>query len=1491
MTTSPTDRLTPAQRAELAVRLSGRRGAAQPGPQTPPADPATADPASGHPTAGHPLSLTQYRMWLAEQSAPEGSAAYTVPVALRLTGPLDSDRLRTCLDLLAERHLALRTRFVQEAGVPRQLFDLPTRVPLEIRHLPDGEGRLDQALAEEAGRSFPLDGPPYVRAVLLAVAPHEHVLVLALHHSVCDGWSLEILIRDLLAGYGAPGAPEVPAPAAQHLDYALWEHSPEGRAELALHAGHWARQHEHLAEAPPLPFTREGGRGGEAAGEQALPTAAVQMPAHVVTDVREFARSQGATTHAVWLAAFAATWHLTTGARSVPVGVPAANRISDRYDRAVGAFVSTMPLVLRIHPGSTFAELVGQATEALLTGATRPVAPLAAEGSPVTAPAAVFVLNGEDTRPRECGPLTVELLPIRVEGSQGELTVQLVERDSGVSCMLAGSPERYAAGGLARMSRAIRRCLEVVLAAPDTVLASVDPRDPQEAALVAAMSSAPPAPSLGLPYEAFSHWVERTPEAFAVRDSATGDLSYRQLAERTARFASALHMAGVRPGMPVAIHVAPSADYLALALAAWRLGGWIVPLRTEDPAARVHDLLRVCGARFLVHGGDFDTAALPQITGIPLADIAATRGTPAPAAARPGPDDLAYAVFTSGTTGTPKCVAVSQGALANELAWRRAEIGLAAPDRVLQTIPLAFDPSFWQCFGPLATGAGVVFPGADLGARPASLVDAAVEHSATVIDLVPSLLAALTDADLERLPARVVFCGGEVLPTAQAERYLKVGRGALYNQYGPSEACIDATSHRCLPGVLGDGAVPVGRPIGGVRLHVLDSALRPVPVGCTGELYVGGPGVARGYVGSPQATAAAFLPEPNGPDGARMYRTGDRVRWNEDGTLQFLGRADNQVKVRGHRVELEEVDRCLAAALGVREAAAVVVGERVSRLVGFVTGDPGLDPGEVRAHLARTLPAHMVPGEVRVLPALPVTANGKADRRELAGLALRRPSAEADEGPLDPVAAAVLEAFATELDLPSAIPSDHLYELGGASLGAARIAARLSVRLGTEVPVRTVLAHPRAGDLAQEVRRIRGLAPATEAPYTEGADAELTPEQLQVLRQERVLGHPTPPIPLLLALEQPVGREDVERAVRLLADRHEALGPLTGADTRTGETWQPCLTAAIPAEPALAYWRPELAERTLPDGLPGIQVTLLTGPDGAARHLLLHLARNRGDGASVGILAAELLLLLAGGPLPGPAPRYQDYARARRAHLEARRDELEGYWAGSLRTAPEDPFADRRPAARREFRNHGARLSIQASGYARITAECREWGVTPTAVFLAALGRLLARTEGTASTVVGVPVGHRSAASDAGLVGRAVDMLPVRVTAADPAADRAAGPTQAHEALLTALDHGDLPLLRIAELTGAADPAVRPPVCAVGLIVHEAEENTAVVPDTLSADFVPEHWSDLDLVLHVQPRPDGSCLLLLSGSRQLFGPTELHKRLTLLDAELGGEQA
>lgn len=1427
---------------EELVRGLPKVGDARENVSTPTPTPAPA-PA---PALDAPLSQGQYAMWIASQMEP-ANPAYTVPIAMRFKGQLDVPRLHVCLNLLAARHPSLRMRIVLREGAPWQVADPRPLIPLVVHELPDNSV-LAERLCAEASKSMGLEDWPYVRATVYRLADDDAVLMLTLHHLVCDGWSLDILATELLDAYCADGPPALSPPGpATPFDYANWEGSPAGETVLSDNLGYWRDQHNDLGDVPEPPFAHP---TSDARGAATTLTAELDFAPSDQRQVIQLAKSTGVTPIAVWLAAFAATWHVVTGARQLPIGVPAANRGDERFEHAVGAFATLLPLVVPVDPNTSFAVLAETVAKLLTSGADHAAVPVIDDTtSGVIRPSTHFVLTGYglDSQPKP--DLHVSFVPARVEGTQAALSCLLDEHLDGMHGRMVADTRLYRQADLNRLSEAYQRTLRSVLAHPQRALARLNALAPADHQRILEYGHRTSAPFVGLPYQAFRRWARNGPNLFAVSDADGTSLTYQELESRVARCAALLSENGVHRGSVVGVQLPRCIQYPMAAFALWHLGADVVPLRPEDPAARVREMLAVAGATHLIGHIDYPRLSVPDVCELTLEHLPPEGGTVEPE--HVSGFETAYAVFTSGTTGVPKCVALSHASLADELAWRIDEIGLGPGDRVLQTIPLAFDPAFWQCFGPLSAGAGVVFLADDLGAHPAALVSAAIKHEATIVDVVPSLLAAIDDHGLAALPARVVFCGGEPLPKAQVTRYLRLGRGRLYNQYGPSETCIDAAFHHCTPATVDDGepTVPIGRPVGGTQLYVLGDGLQPVPIGVAGELYVGGTGVAVGYVGSPAATADRFLPNPFAGNGTRMYRTGDRVKWTEQGHLSFIGRLDDQVKVRGHRVEYGEVERALRELPGVHEAAVVVTGRTLARLVAFVTGEPGLEVSDARSQLARRLPTYMIPSETRLIEALPRTNNGKVDRAQLQNKAAQRADRASATSPLSDLAAAVRDVFAAVLDHPDVDLDDDLYSLGGASLGAARVAAALTARLGRTVTLATVLANPKLADL---IEAIDDVAPGLEGAFQDAAARH--PGQDHVRELERVLGRPAPPILTLVELPRPTDGTAVERAVRQLVARHGALAAL-GA----GSAWTPVVTDDRPAVLADAYWMSGHSEQGVPDDQPGLQAVLL-----GDQHVLLRLARNRGDGGSANVLAEELRALLSDRSLPEPAALQLDPRPNSPSSHE--------YWRAAL-SPPVcmDPWEDLRPATR-SFRNTGVRTVLPQRVVQMLAARCARHGWAPSAPYAAALGGLLTKLSKAPAVTVGVPVAHRDDAHRAAVVGRLVDLLPLVLTIGG-------GPEQAHQALLGSLSH-DLPLSRIADLVDDVDLLRRPPVCAAAVMPTDAVEG--VVDDQQEdAHTVPEHWADLDLILHVSQNS-----LTLTGSVDLFDVQMLHDQLAAIRLSL-----
>jgi AMP-binding enzyme/AMP-binding enzyme C-terminal domain/Phosphopantetheine attachment site len=775
----------------------------------------------------------------------------------------------------------------------------------------------------------------------------------------------------------------------------------------------------------------------------------------------------------------------------------------------------------------------------------------------------------------------------------------------------------------------------------------------------------------------------------------------------------------------------------------------------------------------------------------------------------------------------------------------------------------------------------VLFADVDLGAEPRSLVEVARRLRATVLDVVPSLLSALNDDDLARLPARIVFCGGEQLPRSLVARFLQASAASLYNQYGPSEACIDSTSHHCGPEDALADTIPIGRAIAGARAYVLGPDGRRTPFGASGELCVGGAGVAVGYLGDPALTAERFVPDPFWGDGAaRMYRTGDRVRWRSDGRLEFLGRLDSQVKIRGHRVEVEEVEAALRDLPAVRSAAVAVVGGTVRRLVAYVTVDAPTDPVGLRARLVDRLPSYMVPFEIRIVPEVPLNANGKLDRTALERMAAAHGAAPATEQISEGARAmttVVAEAFARVLEMSSVGADDDLYQLGGASLGASLIASELSAALGREVSVRTVLENPRVGALAvrlaaagSPVAPDAGSRPRPLDEPGREADAAEVAQAFEVRHQralERASDGPAPPIVDRLPLPAEVLVADIARAVQLVAARHDALAPFGPASAP--DRWEPCRV--------VERWSDAIGV-PIPDGVPGMDVLVLDGRDGAAGgDVLLRAARNRADAQSLHVLGEEILHALGqGGPqLVGPAPSYRAYAAERHEAFRLQEAELTQQWSDALQGhGRRDIFSGRRQGAR-TWRGRAAAVEVPSQVLDAVERRVQDVPALPVVPYVMAFARLVAELTGESAGVMVLPVSHRTDARRSRLVGRCVDLLPVRwelgTTMRRVQAD-----------LLRDLGRAAMPFVELAARFDAGDPRERPRIAQVGINMH-TEAGSTDEP----LDVADEHWLDLDLLLHVMPA-GGRVRLALSGAAELFTYDELRGLLERLCTLLAG---
>ncbi|WBC00982.1 non-ribosomal peptide synthetase [Micromonospora sp. WMMA1976] len=1058
--------LTPAQHELLRRRLAG-------------AAPATA-PAGiirGSGTRDLPVSFGQERLVFLDRLDGAG-AAYTIPVAWRLTGPLDRERLDAAFAALVRRHESLRTRFTVVDGVVRQdIVDGWAGVDWRVA---TDAAEVAAAARAAAGEPFDLETGPLFRVTGWRLTPTDHVVLLTLHHIVADGWSMGVLVRDLEAFYTGDPSPE---PPVRYADYAAWQRRTATEQRVERDLAYWA---DRLGGLPPLALPTDGDRpaGRSTAGA----TCDFTVGPELVTALEQLAKERGATLYMVLLAAFEVLLSRLCGQVDFGVGTPVAGRTRPEVEQVVGFFVNTLVLRADLAGNPSFGDLLDRVRADALgaydhqeTPFERVVDRVGADRSLDRTPLfqAMFSLDDDaDDRPVRLGAVSGARFDLDLDAVKFDLMLQTARRPDGLAAAFFHRADLWHPETTRRWAGQYLRLLEQAVAHPDTPLAELDLLPADERHLIAGWTApVREYPSPDLLHERFARHVAADPHRIAVV-AGQQRVDYAGLNARANQLAHRLRAAGVGPETTVALCVRRDADLAVGILGILKAGGTYVPLDPEHPRDRLAYVVADAGVRLAVVSPELADRVPVAPAGVLRLDTLDGEPTTDPEAVTDA-DHLAYVIYTSGSTGRPKGVGVAHRQVVRLLDSCVDALDLP-PGGVWSLFhSYAFDFSVWELWGALTRGGTVVLVDRDTARDPERFAGLLARERVTMLSQTPgafrNLRAALGDRPLAGLGVRHVVLGGEKLDLPELDGWLD-GPGAgvrLVNMYGITETTVHVT-HRLVTAadLTGDAVSPIGRALGDLTVHVLDRHLRPVPIGATGEMYVGGAGLARGYLGRPGLTAERFVPDPfSTVPGARLYRTGDRARHLPGGELEYRGRADDQVKIRGHRIELGEVEAALLRHPAVAQAAVVARGTRSGehRLHAYLVVGAGLTGEELRRWLRDRLPEAMVPATFTVLPALPLTANGKVDRRALPDT--DGPALDATREhvpPATPTERALAEVWCAALGVDRVGVTDRFFDLGGDSILALRVVG-LAERRGLTVALRDVFAHQALGELARAV--------------------------------------------------------------------------------------------------------------------------------------------------------------------------------------------------------------------------------------------------------------------------------------------------------------------------------------------------------------------------------------------------------------------------------------
>jgi amino acid adenylation domain-containing protein len=1396
--------LTPAQRSILELRLREKRAGASHERIKP----------RGRSSTKFPLSFAQQRLWFLDQLEP-GSSFYNLPEGIRLRGSLDIAALEDALGAVIKRHEALRTTFSVSEGEPVQVVHEATeyRLPLiDLGQLEESEREAEVARVARAEASTPFDlvVGPLLRAQVLRLGEAEHVVLLTMHHIISDGWSMGVLVKEIAGLYEAiaNGAKPVEAQAAleqlpiQYADYAVWQRESLRGAVLERQLSYWKEQLQDAAPVLELPTDKPRPLVQSFKGERE----SFELSADLSAGLRELSRTEGVTLFMTLLAAFQVLLWRYSGQADISIGTPVAGRTQLETEGLIGFFVNTLVLRTEVSGEESFRELLQRVREVALGGYSHQEVPfekLVEELQPereLSRSPLFQVMFALQNMPREELALSeLELSTMGVVGrtAKFDLTLTVMEQGGELMVTLEYNSELFEAETIRRLGAHYQVLLAGAVADPEQRVGRMELLAEEERWQLLHEWNATAVryekEELCV-HELVEAQVARTPEAIALVYEQE-QLSYGELNERANQLAHYLQREGVGVESLVGLLMERSVEMVVAMLAVLKAGAAYVPLDPAYPRERLSFMIADAAVELVLTQKSLQRH-LSAPEGFRIINVESeweqiAAQSSAAVASAVSADNLAYVIYTSGSTGTPKGVMISHRSLLNLVFWHQSFQQLSAGDRGTLVASPSFDASVMETWPYLSAGVALYLPPEETRVMPGKLRDWLLGQGIT-ISFLPTPLAerVLAEEWPQAGAMRALLTGGDRL------RDYPLGLGfEVSNHYGPTEVTVVTSCARLAGGPGVESGPPIGRPINNTEVYILDSELQPVPVGVRGELYIGGVGLARGYWQRPELTAERFIPDPfSGAAGGRLYRSGDLVRYLPDGNLEFLGRADTQVKVRGYRIELSEIEVVLGRHEGVRECAVLVSAGAAStkHLLAYVVPAAGTRVGssELRSYLQQQLPEYMVPSTFVFLEELPLTANGKLDRRALLemGAAYATPE-HSYVAPRTAVEEILAHVWSQVLEVEAVGTETNFFELGGHSLLAMQLISRMREALQVELPLRSLFEAPTVAGLALMVEeRLRSREQVETPPLRAVTRAAALPLSFA---QQRLW--------FLSQLEPSSSFYNIAEGVRLsgalelwalrqsfseIVSRHEALRTTFGVSD--GEPVQVIHEATEFRLPLIDLGQLEESEREAevervaraearePFDLeigPLLRVRVLRL--GAAEHVvLLTMHHIISDGWSMGVLIKEIASLytaIVSGTEPAavlaPLPvQYADYAVWQRELSEVVLERQLSYWKEQLQGAApvlELPTDKPRPAVQ-NFKGARERFEISTSLSAALKELSRGEGVTLFMTMLSAFQVLLWRYSGQADLSIGTPVAGRTQVETEGLIGFFVNTLVLR---------------------------------------------------------------------------------------------------------------------------------